>query len=46
MSRSHSGDSWEPLAEAYRKPQRQDETLVLNGYLRDSLPYDARPDYL
>lgn len=45
---SPSGDPWEPLSDAYRKrkPQRQDEILVLNGYLRDTNRYDAGPDYL
>ncbi|SES24601.1 phage virion morphogenesis (putative tail completion) protein [Vreelandella subterranea] len=45
---SPSGDPWEPLSEGYRKrkPKRQDEILVLNGHLRDTLRYDAGPDYL
>lgn len=45
---SPDGQPWAPLSDAYRerKPRRQDEILVLNGHLRDTLRYDAGPDYL
>ncbi|MCE8027534.1 phage virion morphogenesis protein [Halomonas daqingensis] len=45
---SPAGNPWAALSEEYRrrKPQRQDEILVLNGYLRDTLRYDAGPDFL
>ncbi|PWG62850.1 phage virion morphogenesis protein [Sediminicurvatus halobius] len=45
---SPAGEPWKPLSEDYRarKPRRQDEILVLNTYLRDTLRYDAGPQEL
>lgn len=45
---SPDGNPWAPLDPTYkaRKPRRKNEILVLNGYLRDTLRYEAGPDSL
>lgn len=45
---SPQGEPWQPLDPTYRarKPRRQDEILVLNGLLRDTLRYQDGPDSL
>lgn len=45
---SPEGQPWEPLDEAYRKRKKkhQNEILVLNTYLRDTLRYETGPDSL
>lgn len=42
------GTPWEPLNPKYqaRKKKNQDLILVLEGYLRNTLAYDPRPDSL
>lgn len=45
---SPEGEPWAPLSDDYkaRKPRRQNEILVLNGFLRDTLRYQDGPDSL
>ncbi|WP_035597018.1 phage virion morphogenesis protein [Halomonas salina] len=45
---SPAGDPWAPLDPAYRdrKRRRKDKILVLNGFLRDTLRYEAGSDQL
>lgn len=45
---SPEGQPWQALSDEYkaRKPRRKNEILVLNGYLRDTLRYEAGPDTL